>query len=204
MLVLFLLRIHLLFALRQAGRHAFLVLLLLFLVELSRELLDLSAHSHAVARGVMHWASCATVVAPGRLTGVLVASWVMTSTSYSSSCNCNNGSTNQQLVVAASLLVVVVVIFVVAAALGSSSHIKVAFLPCLWGRCRVPGTSFYVPGTFVRQAEELSDILDFVRGELFQHLLTPHTLAKCNHNRSIADMRDGVVNLRESLGEGAQ
>jgi hypothetical protein len=41
-------------------------------------------------------------------------------------------------------------------------------------------------------------------GELLQHLLVPHTLVKCNYNRSIGNERDGVVNLGELLDEGAQ
>jgi hypothetical protein len=41
-----------------------------------------------------------------------------------------------------------------------------------------------------------------MRGELFQHLIIPHTLAEYNHNRSIGDTRDGVANLREPLDEG--
>jgi hypothetical protein len=32
----------------------------------------------------------------------------------------------------------------------------------------------------------------------------PHSLVKCNHNRSIEDKRNGVVNLGEPLDEGAQ
>jgi hypothetical protein len=41
-------------------------------------------------------------------------------------------------------------------------------------------------------------------GKLLQHLFIPHTLAKCNYNRRIGDMRDGVANLREMLDEGTQ
>jgi hypothetical protein len=37
------------------------------------------------------------------------------------------------------------------------------------------GTTLYGPGTFVRQTEKLRDILDVMRGELFQHLLIPYT-----------------------------
>jgi hypothetical protein len=40
--------------------------------------------------------------------------------------------------------------------------------------------------------------------ELLQHLLIPYPLAKCNHNRGIGDMRDGVANLGEPLDELAQ
>jgi hypothetical protein len=60
------------------------------------------------------------------------------------------------------------------------------------------------PGTLVCQAEERRDILDVMRGELLQHFLIPHSLVKCNHNRSIRDTRNGVANLGEPLDEGAQ
>jgi hypothetical protein len=43
-----------------------------------------------------------------------------------------------------------------------------------------------------------------VHGELLQHLLIPHTLAKRNYNRIIGNLRDSVMNLREPLDEGAQ
>jgi hypothetical protein len=59
------------------------------------------------------------------------------------------------------------------------------------------------PGALVRQAEECRDILDVVGGELHQHLPIPHSLAKCIHNRSIEDTRNGIANLREPLDEGA-
>jgi hypothetical protein len=59
------------------------------------------------------------------------------------------------------------------------------------------------PGTLICQAKELSDILDVVRGELLYHLLVPHTLVKCNYNKSIRNVRDGVANLGEPLDEGA-
>jgi hypothetical protein len=68
----------------------------------------------------------------------------------------------------------------------------------------VPDTALCEPSTFVRQVEELSNILDVVRDKLLQHLLIPHTLSKCNHNRCIGDMRDGVEKLRKPLDEGAQ
>jgi hypothetical protein len=60
------------------------------------------------------------------------------------------------------------------------------------------------PNAFVRQAEKLCDILDVMRGELFKHLLTRHTLAKHDYNRSIENTRNDIVNLREPLDEGAQ
>jgi hypothetical protein len=56
----------------------------------------------------------------------------------------------------------------------------------------------------VRQAEECRNILDVVGTELLQHLLITYSLAKCNHYRGIGDTRNGIVNLRESLDEGAQ
>jgi hypothetical protein len=67
----------------------------------------------------------------------------------------------------------------------------------------MPGTTLCGPGAFVRQAEKLRDILDVMRGELFQHLFIPHTLAKCDYNKSIGNMRNGVTNLREPLDEGS-
>jgi hypothetical protein len=59
-------------------------------------------------------------------------------------------------------------------------------------------------GALVRQAEERGHILDVVGGELLQHLLIPYPLTKCNHYKSIGDTRNGIVNLREPLNEGAQ
>jgi hypothetical protein len=43
-----------------------------------------------------------------------------------------------------------------------------------------------------------------MRSELLQHLLIPHTLAKCNHNISIGNTRNGVANLGKLLNEGEQ
>jgi hypothetical protein len=68
----------------------------------------------------------------------------------------------------------------------------------------MPGMALCSPGAFVRQAKKLCDILNVMRGELFQHLLIPHTLIKCDNNRSIGNMRNGVANLTEPLDEGAQ
>jgi hypothetical protein len=68
----------------------------------------------------------------------------------------------------------------------------------------VLGTGLCGPGTLLHQVEELCDMLDVMRGELLQHLLIPHTLAKCSYNRSIGDTRNGVANLRKLLNEGAQ
>jgi hypothetical protein len=68
----------------------------------------------------------------------------------------------------------------------------------------MPGTTLCDPGAFVHQAEKLHGILDAMRDELLQHLLTLHTLAKRDYNRSIRNTRNDVVNLREPLDEGAQ
>jgi hypothetical protein len=68
----------------------------------------------------------------------------------------------------------------------------------------MPGTALCGHDVFVRQAKKLRDILDAMRGELFQHLLIPYTLAKCDYNRSIENMRNCAANLREPLDEGAQ
>jgi hypothetical protein len=66
------------------------------------------------------------------------------------------------------------------------------------------GTTLCGPSSFVRQAKKLRNILDVMRGELFQHLLIPHILAKHDYNRSIGNTWNGVANLREPLDEGAQ
>jgi hypothetical protein len=60
------------------------------------------------------------------------------------------------------------------------------------------------PYAFVCRAKKLCDILDVMHGELFQHLLIPHTLVKCDYNRSMGNMRNGVANMREPLDKGAQ
>jgi hypothetical protein len=104
------------------------------------------------------------------------------------------------VVVALVVVAVVVAIVVVAIALG----VGLTVLSYRRGRWGVPGMALCRPSTLICQTEKLGNLLDVVRGDLLQHLLIPHTLAECNHNRSIGDMRDGVVNLRESLGEGAQ
>jgi hypothetical protein len=55
--------------------------------------------------------------------------------------------------------------------------------------------ALYSPGALLRQAEECRDILDVVGGELRQHLPGHHSLAKCIHNGSIGDTRNGIANL---------
>jgi hypothetical protein len=69
--VFLLLGVHLLLALPLAGRRAILALLLHLFTELFRELLDLPALQRSMARGVVHRALRAAVVAIGRLTGRL-------------------------------------------------------------------------------------------------------------------------------------
>jgi hypothetical protein len=61
--VFLLLRVHFLFVLPVAGRRVVLALLLYLFTELFRELLDLLALRHAMARGVVHWALCAVIIA---------------------------------------------------------------------------------------------------------------------------------------------
>jgi hypothetical protein len=90
LLILLLLWIHLLFVYLLGRRRAFMAPLLLLFVELFRELLDLLALTHAVARRVMHRASTTIVIAVEHLTGVLVASWTAAPTRY---CSRNCGGT---------------------------------------------------------------------------------------------------------------
>jgi hypothetical protein len=66
------------------------------------------------------------------------------------------------------------------------------------------GTALCNPGALVCQAEDLSDVLHVVHGQLLEHLLVPHTLSKCYNDRSIRNARDGVPYLGEPLDEGAQ
>jgi hypothetical protein len=73
--VFLLLRVYFLFALLLAGRRAILAWLLHLLAKLFRELLDLPALRRAMARGVMHRALRAAIVAIGWLMGEFVASW---------------------------------------------------------------------------------------------------------------------------------
>jgi hypothetical protein len=72
--VFLLLRDDFLFALPLAGRRAILARLLHLLAELFCELLDLPALRRAMAREVVHWALCATIVAVGQLARAFVAS----------------------------------------------------------------------------------------------------------------------------------
>jgi hypothetical protein len=134
--------------------------------------------------------------------GALVTLGILAPTCCGSG-SCGGAGSRQQLVVAADLLLLVVLVFA-ATSLSDSAHIGFAILPHLWGTWGLPGTTLCGPGTLVHQGEELCDILDVMRGEFFQHLPIPHTLAKCKHNRSIGDMRNGVVNLGKQLNEGAQ
>jgi hypothetical protein len=172
LLILFHLEIHLLFALPLAGRRTILAQLLLLLVELLCELLDFPALFHVVARGVMHRTTRATVVVARCLTGAFVTLW--TSTPDRRSSCCGGGSSSQRLVIAIGLLLLVVLIFA-PATLGCSAFIRLATLPHLWGRWGVTGTALSGLAAFVHQAEEFSDILGVVRGELLQHLLIPYS-----------------------------
>jgi hypothetical protein len=132
LLVFLLLGVDLLFALPLAGRRAFLVWLLLLFVELFCELIDLSTLTHAVACGVVHRASGATVITAGHLMGPLVASWVTTPTHRRS---CGSGSTSQRLVVAADLLLLLLLLLVVvAAALSGGPRIRLAIASYPRGR----------------------------------------------------------------------
>jgi hypothetical protein len=69
---------------------------------------------------------------------------------------------------------------------------------------RQVGCARHGPGEFVRQAVELYDILDVMRGELLQYLLIPYSLTECNHNRSNGNTWDDVANLEKLLDEGVQ
>jgi hypothetical protein len=106
--------------------------------------------------------------------------------------------------VATSLLLFVVGMIVVAAALGLCAGIGLAPLLHHLGDWGVPGMALCSPGALVCQAKERRDILYVMGGELLQHLLIPHSLVKCIHNRSIRDTKNGIVNLGEPLDEGAQ
>jgi hypothetical protein len=120
-----------------------------------------------------------------------------------SSSSYGSGSTSQRLVAAAGLLLLIVLVCV-ATALSSGTRITLAGLPRFLGRQHMPGTAFCGPSALVHHAEELEDILDVACGELLHHLPIPHTLAKCNNNRSIENARDGIVNLGEPLDEATQ
>jgi hypothetical protein len=133
--------------------------------------------------------------------GVLVTSGTSAPTHHGSSCR--SGSSSQRLVIIVGLLLHVVLVLT-ATSLGSNAHIGLGTLPYLWSRRGVLGMALYGPGALVHQVEELCDILDVMRGELLQHLLIPHTLVKCNYNRSIGDTRNGIANLRKPMNEGAQ
>jgi hypothetical protein len=145
LLILVLLKIHLLFSFPLAGRRVVLAQLLLPLTELLRELLDISALSGVVVRGVMHRAPCASIVTIERFMGVLVILQAMAPTSRCWS-SCSSMGTSQRLVVATDpliflLVVAVVVIIVFATALSSSTRIGLSCFLRLWGRWRMPSTA---------------------------------------------------------------
>jgi hypothetical protein len=181
-----------------AGRRAILVLLLHLFTELFHELLGLSALRHGMARGVVHQALRSAVVAIGWLTGAFVAS--RPTTAPTRRCSCGSGRSGQRLVAASLLLL----LLAVAAALGLGPGTGLALPFCHLGGWGVPGAAFHSLGALIRQAEERGHILNVVGGELLQHLLIPYSLMKCNHYRSIGDMRNGIANLRELQDEGAQ
>jgi hypothetical protein len=141
-----------------------------------------------------------SVVTFERLTVALVTSEALAPTHRGNSSSGGGGS-SQQLVIATGLLLFLVL---TTTSLGSSAHFSLGTLPRFWSKWDVPGTALCGPSTLVRQAEELCDILDVMRGKLLQHLLIPHTLVKYNRNKSIGDMRNGVANLGKPLNEGAQ
>jgi hypothetical protein len=103
---------------------------------------------------------------------------------------------------AASLLLFVFVA-AVAAAMGLCLSVGLALSLHHLGNWGVSGATLRNLGTLVRQAEARRNILDVVGGELLQHLLIPYSLVKCNYHRSIGDIRNGITNLRELLGERA-
>jgi hypothetical protein len=119
------------------------------------------ALSGAVAHGVVHRAMGTTVITAGCLAGELVTPWASTPTRR---CSSRSGrDTGQWLIIAASLLLVVVL---ATTPLGSSAGVGLAIFPRLWGRWRVLGLTLHGSSALVRQAEELSDILDVMRDEL--------------------------------------
>jgi hypothetical protein len=118
-------------------------------------------------------------------------------------CTGDSGPSDQRLV-ATNLLVVVVVAVAIATIWGLGPGARRALPLCHLGGWGVSGTAFRGPGALVRQAKERGHILDVVGGKLLHHLLIPYPLAKCNYYRSIGDTRNGIVNLREPLDEGAQ
>jgi hypothetical protein len=98
-ILLVLLGVFLLFALPLAGRCVIVPLLLQLLAVLFCEFLDFPALLSVVAHRVVHWATRASIIAVGRLTGVLVTSGTLAlarhgSNSYDSapssfSCSCS-------------------------------------------------------------------------------------------------------------------
>jgi hypothetical protein len=122
-------------------------------------------------------------------------------------CSYGGGCSSQRLVAANLLLVFVLVVAValaVVATLCLSPSIGLALSLRRLGDWGVSGATLRRLGALVRQDEERRNILDVVGGEFLQHLLIPYSLMKCNYHRSIGDTRNGIVNLREPLDEGAQ
>jgi hypothetical protein len=151
-----------------------------------------------MVRGVVHQAIRAAVVTIGRLMGAFVA--FQPASALTRRCSCGSGRFGQRLVTAGLLLL----LLVVAATLGLSPSTGLTLPPCYLGDWGVPGVALRSLGTVVRQAEEHRNILNVMGGEFLQHLLIPHSLMKCNHHKSIGDMRNDIANLREPLDKGAQ
>jgi hypothetical protein len=87
--VFLLLWVHFLFALPLAERCVVLALLLHIVTKLFHELLDLPTFRRGMARGVVHRALHAVVVAIGQLTGAFVASWPPMAPTHR--CSCSDG-----------------------------------------------------------------------------------------------------------------
>jgi hypothetical protein len=118
--IFLLLGVDLLLALPLVGRRTILALLHLF-TELFHKLLDLLALRRGMARGVVHRALHAAVVAIGWLTEEFVAS--RTTIAPSHRCSCGSGRPGQRLV-AASLLLVVVASVAIATAWGLGTLVR--------------------------------------------------------------------------------
>jgi hypothetical protein len=126
-ILLVLLEVFLLFALPLVGRRAIIALLLQLLTVLFHEFLDFPTLLSVVARRVVHWATRASVVAAGHLTGALVTSGASAPTRHISSSSCG-GSSSQRLVIAVGLLLVLVL---AATSLGSCTRFRLGTLPRL-------------------------------------------------------------------------
>jgi hypothetical protein len=147
-----------------------------------------------MARGVVHLALRAAVIAIGWLVGAFVTSWAPrpppTVVATTAAVGCRQPA-------------FFFFFFTVVAAQGLCPGVGLALPLCHLDDWGVLGTTLYSLGALVHQAEERRDILDVVGHEVLQHLLIPCSLAKCNYHRSIGDTTNGIVNLGEPLDEGA-